>query len=574
MPKINFKHVSFRNFMSYGNKTQTIEFDDKSCLITGKNGYGKSTIFMALFYALYGKTYKKVKLGSLINNVNNKDMYTEVSFEISDNIYLIKRGQKPSIFEIYENGTLIDQSASTMDYQEYLETYILKIPEHVFKQLIFFGANVAGNKTFMELTKSEKEEMFSIITDTSVFGLIRENINSKIKESKTSLTELNYKMDILKQSIISEQENIRKMEAHNEEAKVLNESRRASSEEDMNLVLEEIQKVSSKLDDIKALKPKYDKLSTLLSEEENKLSAVQKDTRDAQLILNKIEMTKKSFGNCIGCDKLKFLSDIDLTEEEKLISDISSYQTQSEELQLKVNEYKSKQKIVYDKLLEGKGAKEALSSLEARRDKLKESMELPSIPLMDIDYDSIETKKSNYKKASTKKEKATIRLEDLSKLLKLMDNNNLKGVILNQQLPVLNKYINQYMGEFSSEFRFNFYIDQNFKEKVTSKNKEVELQSLSNGYNMRLTFSIMFAFLKLVQERSGIDTNILVLDEALDSALDKEGREELLSIIRADFKSKTIFVISHNDEIKNNVQDFDRVMMIENNGFSTIKEIV
>jgi energy-coupling factor transporter ATP-binding protein EcfA2 len=127
------------------------------------------------------------------------------------------------------------------------------------------------------------------------------------------------------------------------------------------------------------------------------------------------------------------------------------------------------------------------------------------------------------------------------------------------------------LSEFSSEFKFNFYIDQNFKENIVLKNKEFELHSLSNGYNLRLTFSIMFAFLRLVQERSGIDTNILVLDEALDSALDSEGRQELLEIIKKDFSEKSIFVISHNDEIKN--QNFDKMYVVENNGFSSLKEM-
>ena len=573
MAKIEFKKLSLRNFMSYGNKTTEVYFDDLHCLITGKNGHGKSTIFMALYYALYGKTYKKVKLGSLINTTNNKDLFTEIIFEINSVTYRIIRGQKPNIFEIYENEVLVDQSASSQDYQDYLETYILKIPEHVFKQLIFFGANVAGNKTFMELTKSEKEEMFSTITDTSVFGLIRDNINTKVKENKTLLAELTYKMDVLKQSILSEQANIKKMEEHNLEAQTLNESRKLSSQNDLSSIEDKIQELSEKLNEIKDLKPKYEKLSQMITELEGVLVVKNLDIRKQEKTLDSINIAKTSFGTCIGCDKLKFVANADINEEPAVLESIASISSEIAVHQEKLSTYKAKQKVLYDRLLEGKGTKDTLLNLEQQRTKIEEALKASDISLMEIDYSVIEKQKSQYKKAQTKKEQTQKLSEDLAKLNKLMDNNNLKGVILNQQLPVLNKYINEYLNEFSSEIKFTFFIDQNFKENMIQRGKEIEVHSLSNGYNLRLTFSIMFAFLKLVQERSGIDTNLLVIDEGLDNSLDVEGRAELIRIIKNDFKNKTVFVISHNDEIKNNIQDFDKVYSIENNGFSSIREI-
>ena len=155
--------------MNYGNKEAVIDFKEGKTLITGFNGNGKSTIFMALYYALYGKPYKKNKMLSLINNVNNKDMLVTIEFSINNVQYVVKRGMKPAIFEIYEDDILIHQNSSMTEYQNYFETYIFPVPENAFKQLIFLGANVIGSKTFVDLTKAEKDELFQIITDTSMF---------------------------------------------------------------------------------------------------------------------------------------------------------------------------------------------------------------------------------------------------------------------------------------------------------------------------------------------------------------------------------------------------------------------
>jgi DNA repair exonuclease SbcCD ATPase subunit len=94
---------------------------------------------------------------------------------------------------------------------------------------------------------------------------------------------------------------------------------------------------------------------------------------------------------------------------------------------------------------------------------------------------------------------------------------------------------------------------------------------MSNGQKARINFSIMFALLKMVEQRNGVSFNILVLDEVLDSSLDSLGREELLGILYSDFRqNKNVIIISHNQEIKEKLEFFSRIIEIEMNTFSSI----
>ena len=100
--KIVFEKVRFKNFLSYGNTFTEIELNkDKTTLSVGKNGFGKSTFINAITFALYGKPFRKVNKGQLINSINKSDMVTEIEFSIGVNNYKIVRGVKPNIFEIY-----------------------------------------------------------------------------------------------------------------------------------------------------------------------------------------------------------------------------------------------------------------------------------------------------------------------------------------------------------------------------------------------------------------------------------------------------------------------------------------
>ena len=123
-----FHVIRYKNFLSTGNVWTDITLDThKNTLMMGHNGAGKSTFLDALTFVLFGKPFRKVNKGNVVNSINNKNCEVEIEFTISNKRYKVIRGAKPNIFEIYCEGIRINQDAATKDYQEHLEKYILKM---------------------------------------------------------------------------------------------------------------------------------------------------------------------------------------------------------------------------------------------------------------------------------------------------------------------------------------------------------------------------------------------------------------------------------------------------------------
>ena len=125
---IHFEKLSYKNILSTGNSRTEIDLkSNKSTLIVGENGAGKSTMLDAICFALYGKPFRKINKPQLMNSINQKDLKVKVAFSAGGKHYEIVRGMKPNLFEIWRDGELINQDAAARDYQAYLEDNILKM---------------------------------------------------------------------------------------------------------------------------------------------------------------------------------------------------------------------------------------------------------------------------------------------------------------------------------------------------------------------------------------------------------------------------------------------------------------
>ena len=113
---IIFEKIRWKNFLSSGNSFIEVDLNNNSTtLVVGHNGAGKSTILDALCFALFGKPFREIKKEQLVNSINLGGTEVELEFSISSNRYRIKRGIKPSIFEVYQNDELINQTSTVAD---------------------------------------------------------------------------------------------------------------------------------------------------------------------------------------------------------------------------------------------------------------------------------------------------------------------------------------------------------------------------------------------------------------------------------------------------------------------------
>jgi len=288
--KVNFEKIRFKNIFSYGNKITEFNFENGIDLVTGKNGRGKSTFVDALTFGLFGKPFRKIKIGNLINNKNNKDLWVEVIFNVNNSRFKIIRGQKPTIFEIYKyvnDWELIDQHSTVRDYQQYLEENILHFSDTVFRQLIALGANLDSSKGFMDLNKKEKEEVLQVITDTAIFSKIQEKLNERKNSIKTKIIDKEYQEQLLSSSLSSIRISIGAMEKQNKEYEINKEQNVLELETELSNLEEKLPKYEKGIELIKDLTEERDRLLIDLKPYKDELTNIFNEKQD---IISKVKL--------------------------------------------------------------------------------------------------------------------------------------------------------------------------------------------------------------------------------------------------------------------------------------------
>lgn len=570
--------LKFENFMSY--EKGSYDFKNGIDLIVGTNGAGKSTSIDAIFFALFGKAYRKIKIGSLINKVKGKKLRVELYFNVDDKKYKVVRAVKPNKFEIYEHGeegfVLLKEQASVKDYQKILEEEILRINETIFRQLISVSANLPNSKPFMELNAKEKEELFQIITDTSIFGDINHILSRRLRDVKQRLKDLDYKRSVLDSSIQSERLTIEQAEKRNEDFQKHHLDNIKMTEENISKTEETITRYEEGLEKLKKLKEKYDLKVQEMDEIKTKNSECVQKIRKIKTELQQIETAQAGAITCHDCGTVNYLIDVDVNLKPQLEQELQELETERSSYTVEISSVQDEADTIKEKLLNGKRIK---SNLEEQRNNLtyyqNKLVELQQIKPVEINYKNLKEKEKDFELIMKQIADDNEELTNHETLENLVGNNNLKGQIVKSQVPMLNKEINYFL-ELFSMLEYHFVIDETFQERIISRDEDAEFQSLSNGQKARISFSIMFAFLKLIEERNGVKINILILDEILDSSVDSTGREELLNILKLEFSSlKDIIIISHNEEIKEKIEMFDRIVSIRRDKFSemTVEEI-
>ena len=184
-----FRKVTWQNFVSTGNTPIEVELDkNSSTLVIGDNGSGKSTVLDALTFGLFGKPFRNIKKDQLVNSVNERGCKVEVIFQIGQRKFNIIRSIKPTRFEIYVDGKMLNQDANVRDYQKHLENNILKLNYRSFTQVVILGSS--SFVPFMQLTPANRREVVEEILDIKIFSLMNMILKQRIKDTKERQTDI------------------------------------------------------------------------------------------------------------------------------------------------------------------------------------------------------------------------------------------------------------------------------------------------------------------------------------------------------------------------------------------------
>jgi DNA repair exonuclease SbcCD ATPase subunit len=543
--RINFKKVKYKNILSTGNTFTEIDLGDKpTTLISGSNGSGKSTLLDAITFGLYGKPFRKVNKAQLINSINQKGMLVEIYFTAGGNNFMVKRGMKPNIFEIYKDGVMINQDAAKRDYQEHLESNILGINYKSFNQIVVLGS--ATYVPFMELPAQQRREIIEDLLDIQVFSTMGLLAKDQMNSNKNDINENQYKSEVAESNIALVKEN-------NDAIRKIKEVEVDKIKEKMVVhidAVEEKNKIIDAQDEI--IKTLYDDISDKADEKQKFQDATDKRTeleRD-RLALEKELSFYEHNDDCPTCKQgiahdfkeeittnrntqkveiekgLVDIADVIKTHQDRLNS-ISKIEEQIQQVNFKISEYRAEIKM----------SKNALKSMKTELENAEREVE-------EVDITSLQKHESKLEKLVEQRKELLDHHEVLGIVRTILQDGGIKARIISQYIPVMNKLINKYLAAF--DLFVDFQLDENFNEVIRSRFRDkFTYASFSEGEKLRITLSIMLAWRSVAKLRNSVSTNLLILDETLDGALDGVGIESLIETLHSLNSDDNIFVISH-----------------------------
>ena len=569
---ITFKKVRWKNFLSTGNTFSEVNLTTaKTNLIVGTNGAGKSTILDALTFSLFGKPFRKISKGSLVNSINEKDTVVEVEFTIGKNEYHVLRGIKPNKFEITVNGQLWNQEASVADQQKNFEQNVLKMNFKSFTQVVILGASTFV--PFMRMPLGQRREIIEDILDIQIFSTMNDNLKGKVKINSEELREVDYSLEVVKNKIALQKEHMMNLEKRDKEeidrkkAKIAEYQQKETDNSTIVAnITQQIEKLNKDMKDYQESSAKLSKLNTYLIKLTHKLNTCKKeheffednhvcpvctqeladDFREEKIASGKNKVDEMT----IGWNDLNTA----IEQEENRFAKFTELSTEVNELNTSLNQTN----------YEITSIRKTINDINQEIDDLtKDNADAKA------EYETLKSLVGEKKELASQLEECRKDKDTLSVASKLLKDSGIKTRIIKTYLPTMNKMISHYLQ--SMEFYVNFTLDENFEETIKSRYRDVfSYESFSEGEKARIDIALLLTWRSIAKLKNSVDTNLLILDEIFDGSLDQSGSSELSWILR-NFDDRTnVFVISHKESMNDK---FERTIIVEKpKNYSTLHE--
>jgi len=473
-------------------------------------------------------------------------MLVEIEFSIGSKQYLVRRGQKPSVFDIIVDGNMLNQTSDVREYQEMLEKNILKLNFKSFSQIVMLGS--ASFTPFMQLPAAHRREIIEDLLDIQIFSTMNSILKEKVQLNKEEITSVNYELKLLAEKI-ELQKRLAESMLQNNEAVIANKT--AQSVEvggNLQIALDTLGEINSIISTME---------STIADSAQVhiKLKKIERLYEIADAKIKKVEGEIEFFNNnddCPTCrqaieqvfkdksidEKMAMLTQLvtakdDIVNQQQVISsrilEIDEVNDQLSEKRVTALNYRTQIQIYEN----------TLSLIKTEIDQLKQKG-----TAIGIDSEEMDTLKRSLKSNVNTKEELLKDKAVLDVAAVLLKDSGVKTKIIKQYIPVINKLVNKYLA--AMDFFVNFDLNENFEETIKSRHRDdFSYESFSEGEKMRIDLALLFTWRSISKLRNSASTNLLIMDEVFDSSLDNSGTEEFLKIINTLTADTNLFIISH-----------------------------
>ena len=607
--RIEIGKIEMHSFMPYGDEVFDFAGTKGMNLICGKNldlkgsknGTGKTSIALGLTYGLFGTLPFKLKNENIVNRYA-KDRNMRICLYLkSDGIpYKIARGLnrgKTSYCNLYriENGEEADITKSTIaETNLFIEKEVVKCDLDMFMRTIYLNSDPSYN--FYNLKHAEKKEFIDKIFDISIFGNMYDcihrdatRLDKDIVAHQNKLLVLNStKEDLDQRSATFEDEKTRivaALEADLETKRTEYRKESEKTEKRNDALIEKCRTAMSRLDEnIRNIEDKVTSresdISMLYWEKKNLDSMIsdrRKFVKRHEGIMSRLcDDCRKVFSEYHGLGKYE--------------SEIESFKRKAEAIPEKISGKREEVNILSEKRSDAEGKllalREKMSGIEkARNDDMKKLREM-ELAVSRLEQSVVRERESanpylemiESNRKSIEDETSTLAEEQeryryLKAAESIVDQENLKKFIIKDLIILLNNRIRFYLHRLGANFDVEFDDEMNYDFR-TSSPATPEFNNFSSGEQARISIATCFAFRDFLSTRSSISSNILILDEFIDSNVDSQAIDNTIQLLKemSEQNGQNIFLVSHRKEIDNSV--FDNIIQVEKkDNISKIKNL-
>ena len=580
---IEIKDLTVKNFMSVGNQTQAVDFNQQQLtLVLGenldqggddsgsRNGTGKTTIINALSYALYGQALTNIKRNNLINKTNSKGMLVTLHFEKNGVNYRVERGRSPNILKFYVNNTeqeMTDESqGDSRKTQEYINE-LLDMSHDMFKHIVALNTYT---EPFLSMRQNDQRAIIEQLLGITILSEKAEALKDQTRNTKELIQEETLKINAIQSSnekISATIENLQGTQRawlakKDQDVKKLQSGIDELEHLDIDAELESHEQLSNWTkhnDSILSLKKELSTLEPALLRADKSVEKANKDIADLD------DATCYTCGQELHVDKKQEI----LTKKTKELDDATKYAAEiNVKLSAVVNDLhdigdiNGKPTTFYETAKEAyahrqnvESLKQAFAGKEQEIDPYhKQINELNNSAIQQIDWNVV-NQLTSFK-------------DHQEFLLKLLTNKDsfIRKKIIDQNLAYLNNRLTYFLDKLGLPHQVVFQNDLTVE--ITQLGQDLDFDNLSRGERNRLILGMSFAF-RDVWESLYQKINLLFIDELIDSGMDTAGVEGALAVLKKMGREgeKNVYLISHKDELVGRVNHVMRV--IKENGFTS-----